>query len=113
MSQNNITVPFLDLQAINQDFKKELMAASEAVIDSGWFIQGEQLSAFEENFAAYCGVKHCIGVGNGLDALTLTLQAWQELGHLQPGDEVIVSNTYIASILAVSQAGLKAKLAHP
>ena len=114
MSQNNITVPFLDLQAINQDFKKELMAASEAVIDSGWFIQGGQLKAFEDNFAAYCGVEHCIGVGNGLDALTLTLQAWAELGHLKQADEVIVpANTYIATILAISNAGLKAKLVEP
>ena len=63
-------IPFLDLQAINQQYADELLAAASKVISSGWYIQGEELKNFEKNFSNYCGVKHCIGVANGLDALT-------------------------------------------
>ena len=97
-------IKFLDLQAINQQYRDELLAACASVIDSGWYIAGNSLSRFEEEFAAYCGVKHCIGVANGLDALILTLRAWKELSLLSEGDEVIVpANTYIASVLAITE----------
>lgn len=107
-------IPFLDLQSINAQYRSELIEACTRVIDSGWYIGGNELSQFEQEFAAYCGVEHCIGVANGLDALILTLRAWLELGRLQPGDEVIVpANTYIASILAISANGLKPILVEP
>lgn len=107
-------VPFLDLQAINATYQAELAAAAARVIDSGWYITGQNLQQFEKNFAAFCGVKHCIGVANGLDALTLTLQAWVELGKLEKGAGVLVpANTYIASILAITNAGLNAILVEP
>ena len=107
-------IKFLDLKKNNSRYADELKAACSRVIDSGWFILGEELNEFEENFSAYCEVKHCIGVANGLDALTLTLQAWKELGYLTDNDEVLVqANTYIASVLAISQAGLKPVLIEP
>jgi len=96
-------IPFLDLKGINAIYREELIAAVTQVIDSGWYINGHACSLFEEEFATYCGVKFCVGVGNGLDALTITLRAWKELGMLKDGDEVIVpANTYIATILAVT-----------
>ena len=96
-------IPFLDLKAVNAQYRKDLIDAATRVIDSGWYIQGAELKAFESEFSTYCGTKHCIGVANGLDALTLTLRAWKELGKLKAGDEVIVpANTYIASILAIT-----------
>ncbi len=95
-------VPFLDLQAINLAHADALKAAFARVLDSGWFIMGQECDAFEREYAAYCGASDCVGVGNGLDAITLTLKA---LG-IGPGDEVIVpSNTYIATWLAVSHVG--------
>ena len=107
-------IPFLDLQAINAQYRTELIDACTRVIDSGWYIGGNELTAFEQEFAAYCGTTHCIGVANGLDALILTLRAWLELGRLQPGDEIIVpANTYIASILAISANGLTPVLVEP
>ena len=106
--------PFLDLQSINAQYRAELIEACTRVIDSGWYIGGSELSQFEQEFAAFCGSAHCIGVANGLDALILTLRAWLELGRLQPGDEVIVpANTYIASILAISANGLTPVLVEP
>ena len=106
--------PFLDLQSINAQYRAELIEACTRVIDSGWYISGNELSQFEQEFATYCGAAHCIGVANGLDALILTLRAWLELGRLQPGDEVIVpANTYIASILAISANGLTPVLVEP
>lgn len=107
-------IPFLDLRAINAQYRDELVAAATRVIDSGWYIQGTEVKAFEEEFANYCGSKHCIGVANGLDALTLTLRAWKEMGKLKEGDEVIVpANTYIASILAITENRLKPVLVEP
>lgn len=107
-------IPFLDLQSINAQYRAELIEACTRVIDSGWYISGNELSQFEQEFATYCGSAHCIGVANGLDALTLTLRAWLELGRLQPGDEIIVpANTYIASILAISANGLTPVLVEP
>jgi dTDP-4-amino-4,6-dideoxygalactose transaminase len=109
-----MNVPFLDLKVINAQHHQELIDAATEVIDSGWYIQGQQLKLFEQKFASYCGTKHCIGVANGLDALTYTLRAWKELGKLKEGDEVIVpANTYIASILAITENRLKPVLVEP
>ena len=97
-------IPFLDLKAINAQYRKELIEACTQVIDSGWYIHGNECKAFEKEFAEYCGSKYAIGVANGLDALTLILRAYKEMDVMQCGDEVIVpANTYIASILAVSE----------
>ena len=107
-------ISFLDLKKINAQYREELITACTRVIDSGWYINGNELSQFENNFANYCGSKHAIGVANGLDALTLVLRAWKELGKLNDGDEVIVpANTYIASILAISANNLKPVLVEP
>ncbi|MGU5766952.1 DegT/DnrJ/EryC1/StrS family aminotransferase [Aeromonas allosaccharophila] len=107
-------INFLDLTAINNQYQQELKEACARVIDSGWYIMGEELAQFEIEFAAYCGTKHAIGVANGLDALILTLRAWKELGKLQAGDEVIVqANTYIASILAITENDLVPVLVEP
>ena len=100
-------INFLDLQKINNQYQKELKEACVRVIDSGWYIMGNELEAFEHEFAEYCGVKHAIGVANGLDALILVMRAWKELGKLKAGDEVIVpANTYIASVLAITENDL-------
>jgi dTDP-4-amino-4,6-dideoxygalactose transaminase len=100
-------IPFLDLKSINARHRADLLDACAAVIDSGWYVQGKFLKAFEKEFSEYCGSKYCVGVANGLDALTLILRAWKELGKLNDGDEVIVpANTYIASILAITANGL-------
>ena len=97
-----MTIPFLDLKSPYVELKNELDAAYRRVMESGWYILGKEVEAFEAEFAAYCEVKHCIGVGNGLDALHLILRAMK----IGPGDEVIVpSNTYIATWLAVSYSG--------
>lgn len=107
-------INFLDLKAINNKYQKELKDACARVIDSGWYIMGNELNQFEIEFAHYCGTKHAIGVANGLDALNLVLRAWKELGKLQAGDEVIVqANTYIASILAITENGLIPVLLEP
>ena len=107
-------ISFLDLKNINQQYRQQLIEACTRVIDSGWYIGGTELEQFEKNFAKYCGTQYAIGVANGLDALILTLRAWKELGKLQDGDEVIVpSNTYIASILAISANQLKPVLVEP
>jgi len=96
-------IKFLDLQKINAQYDKELKAAANRVIDSGWYLMGKELESFEYNYAAFCGVKHCLGVANGLDALRLIFKAYIEMGVMQKGDEIIVpANTYIASILAIS-----------
>ena len=97
-------INFLDLNEINKQYSEELKQACSKVIDSGWYIHGEEVALFEQEFASYCGVDYCIGVANGLDALTLTIRAWKELGRLKEGDEIIVpANTYIASILAITE----------
>lgn len=107
-------IPFLDLKAINAQYRDELVDACARVIDSGWYIDGTELEQFEQQFANYCGTEFAIGVANGLDALILTLRAWKELGKLKDGDEVIVpSNTYIASILAISANNLTPILVEP
>jgi len=97
-------VPFLDLRSAYLELKPELDDALRRVMDSGWYILGQEVEAFEAEFAAYCGARCCVGVGNGLDALSLILRAW----NIGEGDEVIVpANTYIASWLAVSQVGAR------
>lgn len=97
-------VPFLDLLAAYEELRPELDEAYQRCMSSGWYILGREVEAFEEEYAAYCGVKYCVGVGNGLDALHLILRAF----GIGPGDEVIApSNTYIATWLAVSYAGAK------
>jgi len=97
-------VPFLSLKDINARHADELKAAAARVIDSGWYVLGQEVAAFEREFADYCGARHAIGVGNGLDALSLILRAYKELGMLHDGDEVIVpGNTFIASFLAISE----------
>lgn len=107
-------VEFLNLKQINHKYREDLKAAFNSVLDSGWYINGTQLEGFEQEFADWCGIKYCVGVGNGLDALKLTLRAWIELGKLSPGDEVIVqANTFIASALAISECGLNPLLIDP
>ena len=107
-------IPFLDLKNINGQYRAELIQACTRVIDSGWYIGGDELDKFEKKFAEYCEVKFVIGVANGLDALILTLRAWKELGKIKDGDEVIVpSNTYIASILAITANNLIPVLVEP
>ncbi len=102
MAKKNI--PFLDMRSPYQELRKELDSAYQRVMDSGWYILGDEVEAFEEEFAAYTGAKHCIGVGNGLEALQLILMSY----NIGAGDEVIVpANTYIASWLAVSYSGAK------
>lgn len=97
-------ISFLDLKKLNAAYASELQEACARVIDSGWYIGGQELSSFEREFADYCGASSCVGVANGLDALTLTLRAWKEMGRLREGDEVIVpANTYIASVLAITE----------
>lgn len=107
-------IPFLDLKAINGVYRSQLIEACASVIDSGWYVQGEHVKRFEKEFSHYCGTKYCIGVGNGLDALSLTLKAWKELKRLSDGDEVLVpANTYIATILAVTSNNLIPVLVEP
>lgn len=107
-------IQFLDLKAINQQYEQELIEACSRVIRSGWYIMGKELEQFEKEFATYCGTKFALGVADGLDALTLVLRAWKELGKLKEGDEVIVpANTYIASILAISENKLTPILVEP
>ncbi|WP_310990986.1 DegT/DnrJ/EryC1/StrS family aminotransferase [Aequorivita marina] len=101
-------IPFLDLKAINKRFESEFQNGFQQFLDSGYYILGNQVKLFEANFSRFCDVKHCIGVGNGLDALRLILEGYKVLGKLKNGDAVLVaSNTYIATILAIKQAGLK------
>jgi len=107
-------IPFLDLKSINAQYREELIEACIKVIDSGWYIQGNECKEFENEFANFCGTKYAIGVANGLDALTLIIRAYKEMGIMSDGDEVIVpSNTYIASILAISENGLIPILVEP
>ena len=107
-------IRFLDIKEINHRLRDELIDAASRVIDSGWYILGDEVRSFEEEFAAYCGTKCAVGVANGLDALSLTLRAWKEMGKLSNGDEVIVpANTYVASVLAITHNQLKPVLVEP
>lgn len=107
-------IKFLDLQKINEKYQAELKQVAAEVIDSGWYLLGERVAQFEKELSQYIGVTHSIGVGNGLDALRLILRAYKELGIMKDGDEVIVpANTYIASILAITDNNLVPVLVEP
>ena len=107
-------IPFLDLKKINEPYETAFQEKLKSVLESGWYILGDEVATFENNFAQYCGTKYCIGTGNGLDALVLIFKGYIQLGKLQKGDEVIVpANTYIASILAILQADLIPVLVEP
>ncbi|MCQ2607419.1 MAG: DegT/DnrJ/EryC1/StrS family aminotransferase [Bacteroidales bacterium] len=107
-------IKFLDLQKITETYSDEIHEAVSRVIDSGWYLQGQENANFETEYAQYIGTSHCVGVANGLDALILIFRAYIEMGVLQKGDEVLVpANTYIASILAVTENGLKPILIEP
>ena len=107
-------IPFLDLKKINAPYETAFQEKLKSVLEKGWYILGNEVKIFESNFANYCGAKHCIGVGNGFDALVLIFKGYIQLGKLQKGDEVIVpANTYIASILAVLEADLVLVLVEP
>lgn len=107
-------VPFLSLRDVTDKYSIEIHEAVSRVIDSGWYLQGSENRTFESHYADFIGTKYCIGCGNGLDALIWIYRAYLELGIMQPGDEVIVpANTYIASILAITENGLKAVLVEP
>ena len=107
-------IKFLDLKKINQPYENAFQIKLKNVLERGWYILGDEVKLFEENFAAYCDSKHCIGVGNGFDALTLIFKGYIQLGKMQKGDEVIVpANTYIASIVSIIQADLVPVLVEP
>ena len=107
-------IKFLDLKKINAPYETAFQEKLKTVLHNGWYILGNEVAAFENNFANYCGAKYCIGVGNGFDALVLIFKGYIQLGKLQKGDEVIVpSNTYIASILAILEADLVPVLVEP
>ncbi len=107
-------IKFLDLQKINAQYTEELKQVTSEVIDSGWYLLGERVKQFERHLVEFIGVKHAIGVANGLDALRLILKAYIEMGVMQEGDEIIVpANTYIASILAITDNRLKPVLVEP
>ena len=107
-------VPFLSLKDITAKYTEEIHEAALRVIDGGWYLQGKENETFEQHYAEYIGTKYCIGCANGLDALIWIFRAYKELGIMQPGDEVIVpANTYIASILAITENGLRPILIEP
>lgn len=107
-------IKYCDLKKTTEAYEPELSEAVNRVVQSGWYILGNEVRDFERKFAEYCGCGYCIGTGNGLDALTIIMLSYKELGIMQNGDEVIVpANTYIASILSIIQAGLKPVLCEP
>lgn len=104
-------IPYLNLKKLNEPYQDAFLEKTKLFFNKGHYILGDEVLKFEEEFADYCNASHCIGVGNGLDALVLIFKAYLELGILKEGDEVIVpANTYIASILAIMNAGLTPKL---
>ena len=107
-------IPFLELKQVTAAHAEEIHEAVRRVIDSGWYLQGEENARFEQEYASFIGTKHCVGVANGLDALNWIFRAYLEMGRLQPGDEIIVpANTFIATILAITDNGLKPVLVEP
>lgn len=107
-------IEYLNLKAINNSFQPKLSQAVDAAVRSGRYLFGPYMKAFEQQFALFCGTRHCVGTGNGLDALTLILMSYVSIGRFKPGDEVIVpANTYIASILSITRAGLVPVLCEP
>ena len=110
----NKSISFLDLQKVTQRYRDEIHEAVQRVTDSGWYLRGAENARFESAYADYIGTRYCVGCGNGLDALTLIYRAYIELGRMKPGDEVIVpANTFIASILAITENGLVPVLVEP
>lgn len=102
-----MNIPFLNLKEINSRDELALVAACKRVVQSGWYLNGPEVSTFERDFARFCSVKHCVGVASGLDALRLTLKAWKVQGKLCDGDEVLLpANTFIATVLAVTENNL-------
>ena len=109
-----MNVPFLSLKDITNKYSSEIHAAVKRVVDSGYYLQGNENKVFEEHYAQYIGCNHAVGVANGLDALFLILHAYMEMGVMNPGDEIIVpANTYLASILAITDNMLKPVLLEP
>ena len=109
-----MNIPFLDLKAINARHAAELKAAAARVVDSGWYVLGAEVKAFEDEYAAWVGSPHCVGTSDGLSALILAFRGWKELGLLKDGDAVAVpANTYIASILAITENRLRPVLVEP
>ena len=109
-----MNIPFLSLKDVSAKYADEIHEAVLRVVDSGWYLQGKENEQFEQHYAEYIGTKHCIGCANGLDALIWIFRAYIELGVMQPGDEVIVpANTYIATILAITENGLVPVLVEP
>ena len=107
-------VPFLSLRDISEKYREELHEAVLRVVDSGWYLQGRENAIFEQHYAEYIGTKYCVGCANGLDALILIFRAYMEMGMLNLGDEVIVpANTYIATILSITENGLVPVLIEP
>lgn len=107
-------IKYLDLKQVNAPYEEEMRQAIDSVLQRRWYLKGEATRLFEEHYATYIGTRYCVGCGNGLDALTLIFRAYKEMGVMQDGDEVIVpANTYIASILAVTENGLKPVLVEP
>ncbi|MCR5130472.1 MAG: DegT/DnrJ/EryC1/StrS family aminotransferase [Prevotella sp.] len=107
-------IRFLDLQKVTACHAEEYHEAARQVIDSGRYLLGEQVEAFESAYASFIGTRHCIGVGNGLDALTLIFRAYKEMGLLHEGDEVLVpANTFIASVLSITENGLRPVFVEP
>ena len=109
-----MNIPFLSLKDVTAKYAGEIHEAVKRVVDSGWYLQGKENEQFEQHYAEYIGTKHCIGCANGLDALIWIFRAYIELGVMKPGDEVIVpANTYIATILAITENGLLPVLVEP
>ena len=107
-------IKYLELKLVTAQHGSEISEAVQRVVDSGWYLQGTENKAFCEEFASFIGTAHCVGCGNGLDALTLILRAYKEMGIMEDGDEVIVpANTYIATILAITENNLKPVLVEP
>jgi dTDP-4-amino-4,6-dideoxygalactose transaminase len=110
----NSKISFLDLKSLNAKYNIEIQEAINKVLKSGWYLLGDESASFEKEFASYCGTKYCVGVANGLDALRMIIRAYIEMGIMTAGDEIIVpANTYIASILAITDNGLKPILVEP
>lgn len=107
-------IPYLSLRKVTAEHLTEIQSAVKTVVDSGWYLKGEATARFEHDYAQYIGTRHCIGCGNGLDALTLIFRAYKEMSFLNDGDEVIVpANAYIASILSITENNLRPILVEP
>jgi dTDP-4-amino-4,6-dideoxygalactose transaminase len=107
-------IPFLDLKKINDSFEPNLSDSIKRVLESGWYLLGQEVKSFEREYAQFTGVRHCVSVANGLDALRLIFKAYIEMGEMREGDEIMVpANTYIASLLAVSENRLIPVLVEP